>query len=80
MEPVINRRRVLRVLFVFVLPTLVVGILGGRFWAAGIGLFAAVALAVMWLVQDDSEELQRGEFGTDRNRRRRSMRFPFGGA
>jgi hypothetical protein len=80
MEPLINRRRVLRVLFVFVLPTLVVGILGGPFWAAGVGLFAAVALVVMWLAQDDSEELQRGEFGSDRNRPRRSMRFPFGGS
>jgi hypothetical protein len=32
---------------------------------------------VLWLIQDDSEELHRGEFGTDRNRRLHSMRFPF---
>ena len=62
---------------VFVLPTLAAGLLGGPFWAAGIGLFAAVALAVIWLIGDDSEELQRDEYATDRNRRRHSMRFPF---
>jgi hypothetical protein len=76
-EPFWNPRRIIRVLLVFVLPTLVAGVLGGPYWAAGIGLFAAVALAIMWLIQDDSEELQRGEFATDRNRHRPSMRFPF---
>jgi hypothetical protein len=32
---------------------------------------------VLLLIQDDSEELHRVEFGTDRNRRLHSMRFPF---
>jgi hypothetical protein len=72
-----NRRRILRVLIVFVLPTAIVGLLGGLFWAGCIGIFAAVGLAVMWLVQDDSQELHGGEYATDRNRRFHSMRFPF---
>jgi ABC-type uncharacterized transport system permease subunit len=77
MEPFWNRRRIVRVLLVFVLPTLVTGVLGGLFWAGCIGIFAAAALALIWLAQDDSEELQHGEFATDRNRHRHSMRFPF---
>ena len=77
MEPFWNRRRVVRVLLVVVLPTVAAGALGGRFWAGGIAFFAVAALAVIWLIQDDSEELHRGEFGTDRNRRFRSTRFPF---
>jgi hypothetical protein len=76
-EPFWNRRRIRRVVLVFVLPTLVAGLLGGPFWAGGIAFFAATALAVLWLIQDDSEELQRGEYATDRNRRLHSMRFPF---
>jgi hypothetical protein len=76
-EPFWNRGRIIRVLLVFVLPTLVAGILGGPFWAGTIGVFAAVALALMWLMKDDSEELQRGEYATDRNRRFHSMKFPF---
>jgi hypothetical protein len=77
MEPFWTRRRIVRVIGVFVLPTVLAGVAGGPYWAGGIGLFAAVALAILWLIQDDSEELQRGEFGTDRNRHRPSMRFPF---
>lgn len=77
MEPFWTRRRVTRVLLVFVLPTLVAGALGGPFWAGAIGFFAAAALVVLWLIKDDSEELHRGEFATDRNRRLHSMRFPF---
>jgi membrane protein implicated in regulation of membrane protease activity len=76
-EPFWNRRRIARVLFVFGLPTLVAGLLGGLFWAGAIGFFAAAALVVIWLTKDDSEELHRGEFATDRNRRLHSMRFPF---
>lgn len=64
-------------LLVFALPTLIAGLLGGPFWAGAIGFFAAAALALIWLAKDDSEELQRGEFATDRNRRLHSMRFPF---
>jgi hypothetical protein len=78
-EPFWNRRRIVRVLLVLVLPTVATGVLGGLFWAACIGIFALAALGVIWLAADDSEELQRGEFGTDRNRPKRSMRFPFGG-
>lgn len=77
-EPFWSRRRVTRVLLVFALPTLLAGLLGGPFWAGGIAFFAAAALAVLWLIADDSEELHRGEFSTDRNRRLRSTRFPFG--
>lgn len=77
MEPFWNRRRIVRELLVFVLPTLVAGLLGGPFWAGGIAIFAAAALGIIWLAQDDSEELQQGEFATDRNRHRHSMRFPF---
>jgi Trk-type K+ transport system membrane component len=76
-EPFWNRRRMVRVVLVFVLPTLVAGLLGGRFWAGGIGFFGIAALAVLWLIRDDSEELHRGEYATDRNRRLHSMRFPF---
>jgi hypothetical protein len=76
-EPFWNSRRIVRVLLVFVLPTLFAGLLGGLFWAGVIGLFAIAALAVVWLAQDDSEDLQRGEFTSDRNRRFHSMRFPF---
>jgi hypothetical protein len=76
-EPFWNRRRIVRVVLVFALPTLVAGVIGGPFWAGGIGIFAAAALAVIWLAQDDSKELQEGEFATDRNRHRHSMRFPF---
>ena len=64
-------------MLVFVLPTGAAGLLGGLFWAGAVGFFAAAALVVLWLVQDDSEELHQGEFGTDRNRRLHSMRFPF---
>lgn len=77
MEPFWNRRRIIRVLLVFALPTLVAGLLGGPFWAGAIGLFAAAALALIWLAQDDSEALHEDEFATDRNRRWHSMRFPF---
>jgi hypothetical protein len=70
-------RRIVRVLLVFVLPTVVAGALGGPFWAGAVGFFALATLAVIWLAQDDSEELQRGEFATDRNRRFHSLRFPF---
>jgi hypothetical protein len=76
-EPFWNRRRITRLVLVFALPTLLAGILGGLFWAGAVGFFAAAALVVMWLIRDDSEELHRGEFGTDRNRRLHSMRFPF---
>jgi membrane associated rhomboid family serine protease len=76
-EPFWTRRRILRVLFVFLLPTGVAGMLGGPFWAGAIGGFALATLAVIWLAQDDSEELQRGEYATDRNRRFHSRRFPF---
>jgi hypothetical protein len=62
---------------VFVLPTLVAGVLGGPFWAGAIGFFAVAALVILWLIKDDSEELHRSEFATDRNRRLHSMRFPF---
>jgi hypothetical protein len=72
-----TRRRIVRVLLVFVLPTLVAGVLGGPFWAGAVGFFALATLAVIWLAQDDSEELQRGEYATDRNRRFHSLRFPF---
>jgi hypothetical protein len=72
-----TRRRIIRVLLVCVLPTLVAGVLGGVFWAGAVGFFALAALAVIWLTQDDSEELQRGEYATDRNRRFHSLRFPF---
>lgn len=77
MEPFWNRRRIVRVVLVFALPTVVAGLLGGLYWAGAVGFFAAAALVVLWLIQDDSEELHRGEFGTDRNRRLHSMRFPF---
>lgn len=77
MEPFWNRRRITRVLLVFVLPTLVAGVLGGPFWAGAIGFFAVAALVILWLIKDDSEELHRSEFATDRNRRLHSMRFPF---
>lgn len=77
MERFWTSRRIARVLLVFVVPTVVAGVLGGPFWAGAIGFFAIAALAVVWLAQDDSEELQRGEFATDRNRRFHSMRFPF---
>jgi hypothetical protein len=76
-EPFWNRRRITRVLLVFVLPTLVAGVLGGPFWAGAIGFFAVAALVILWLIKDDSEELHRSEFATDRNRRLHSMRFPF---
>jgi membrane protein implicated in regulation of membrane protease activity len=76
-EPFWNRRRITRLVLVFGLPTLVAGLLGGPFWAGAVAFFAAAALVVMWLIKDDSEELHRGEFGTDRNRRLHSMRFPF---
>jgi hypothetical protein len=76
-EPFWTRRRILRVLLVFVLPTVVAGVLGGPFWAGAVGAFALATLAVIWLAQDDSEELQRGEYATDRNRRFHSLRFPF---
>jgi len=76
-EPFWNRRRIVRVVPVFALPTVVAGLLGGLYWAGAVGFFAAAALVVLWLIQDDSEELHRGEFGTDRNRRLHSMRFPF---
>jgi hypothetical protein len=76
-DPFWNRRRIIRVVLVFVLPTLAAGLLGGPFWAGTIGFFAAVAFVVMWLTKDDSEELHRGEYATDRNRRLHSMRFPF---
>ena len=77
MEPFWNSRRIVRVVLVFGLPTVGAGLLGGLFWAGAVGLFAAAALVVLWLIQDDSEQLHRGEFGTDRNRRLHSMRFPF---
>jgi hypothetical protein len=76
-EPFWNRRRITRLVLVFGLPTLLAGVLGGLFWAGAVGFFAAAALVVLWLIKDDSEELHRGEFGTDRNRRLHSMRFPF---
>jgi hypothetical protein len=76
-EPFWNRRRITRALLVFVLPTLVAGVLGGPFWAGAIGFFAVAALVILWLIKDDSEELHRSEFATDRNRRLHSMRFPF---
>jgi hypothetical protein len=72
-----TRRRIVRVLLVVVLPTVGAGVLGGPFWAGGVGFFALATLAVIWLSQDDSEELQRGEYTTDRNRRFHSLRFPF---
>ena len=77
MEPFWNRRRIIRVVLVLALPTVVAGVLGGLFWAGAVGFFASAALVVLWLIQDDSDELHRGEFGTDRNRRLHSMRFPF---
>jgi hypothetical protein len=76
-EPFWTRRRIIRVLLVFVLPTVVAAVLGGPFWAGAVGVFALATLAVIWLAQDDSEELQRGEYATDRNRRFHSPRFPF---
>lgn len=76
-EPFWNRRRIVRVLLVVVMPTLAAGVAGGPFWAGAIGFFAVAALAVMWLIADESEELHTGEYATDRNRRLRSMRFPF---
>ena len=57
MEPFWTRRRIVRVVLVFVVPTVVAGVLGGAFWAGAVGIFALAALGVLWLIQDDSEEL-----------------------